>query len=137
MLNVHLVKVIYTHKIDPISRIFVKSFQGWGLIWSQTHATILSTVTICTKVPFLEQGTQEDDNTKRNQTLAMIHEQYPREAWTHVYTDGSATNVIQDGGAGIAIQHPNGFTETASAATGTQCSNCRAESEGLMNAVKM
>ena len=97
----------------------------------------LSTVTICTKVPFLEQGTQEDNNTKRNQTIAMIHEQYPQEAWTHVYTDGSATNAIQDGGAGIAIQHPNGFTETASAATGTQCSNYRAESEALMNAVKM
>ena len=29
----------------------------------------------------------------------MIHCQYSQEAWTHVYTDGSATNAIQDGGA--------------------------------------
>lgn len=34
----------------------------------------LSAVIICTRVPYLEQET-EDDNTKRNQTLAMICEQ--------------------------------------------------------------
>ena len=48
-----------------------------------------------TKVPHLDQGT-DDDNTKQTQTLAMICEQYLPEAWTNVYTDGSATNVIQD-----------------------------------------
>jgi len=50
----------------------------------------ISRVTICTKVPHLEQGTTDDD-TKQTQTLAMICEQYPPEAWTNVYTDGSAT----------------------------------------------
>ena len=34
----------------------------------------IPTVTICTKVPHLEQGT-DDDNTKQTQTLAMICEQ--------------------------------------------------------------
>ena len=66
----------------------------------------LSAVAICTKVPHLEQGTN-DDNTKRTQTLAVICEQYPPEAWTHVYTGGSATTVIQNGGVGIAIYLPN------------------------------
>ena len=36
----------------------------------------ISTVTICTKIPYLEQGT-DDDNTKQTQTLAMTCEQYP------------------------------------------------------------
>jgi len=67
----------------------------------------------------------------------MIYEQYPSEAWTHVYTDGSATNAIRDGGAGIVIKHPNGATETASAATGTHCSNYKAESEALIQATAM
>ena len=48
----------------------------------------ISTVTICTKVPHLEQETDVA------QTLAMLCEQYPSEAWTNVYTDGSATTVI-------------------------------------------
>jgi len=55
----------------------------------------LSSVTTCTKVPHLEQGT-DDVNTKRAQTLAMICEQYPLEAWTYVYTDGSSTIAIQN-----------------------------------------
>ena len=54
----------------------------------------ISTVTICTKVPHLEQET-DDENTKQTQTIAMLCEQYPPEACTNVYTDGFATNVIQ------------------------------------------
>ena len=56
-------------------------------------------------------------STKRIHTLAMIFEQYPPEAWTHVYNDGSATNVIQNGGAGIAIYFPNDSKETTPSAT--------------------
>jgi len=52
-------------------------------------------VAICMKVPQLEQGT-DDDNNKQTQPQAMICEQFPAEAWTNVYTDSSATNVIQD-----------------------------------------
>jgi len=77
---------------------------------------VLSTATICTKEPHLEQGT-DDDNTKQTQTLTMICEQYPPDAWTNGYTDGSAPNVIQDRGAGIAIYLPSGNTETSSAGT--------------------
>ena len=75
------------------------------------------TVTICKKVPHLEHGT-DDDNTKRTQILAMICEQYPPEAWTNVYTDGSATN---------AIYVPSGRTEAANAVTRRHYSNYKAE----------
>ena len=77
---------------------------------------VLSTVTICMKVPHLEQGTY-DNITKQTQTLAMICEQYPLEAWTNVYvyiyTDGSPNNAIQDSGAGIAIYLPSVSTVAA------------------------
>ena len=33
----------------------------------------------------------------------MMCEQYPTEAWAHVYTDGSETNVIQNGGTGLSF----------------------------------
>jgi len=64
----------------------------------------------------------------------MICEQYPPEAWTNVYTDGSATNAIQDSRAGIAIYLSSGSTEAASAATRRHYSKYKAESEVLMMA---
>ena len=33
--------------------------------------------------------------------MALIAESFPEESWTHVYTDGSAANVVTDVGAGI------------------------------------
>ena len=50
--------------------------------------------------------------------LVNIAENSPPETWTHVYTDGSATKAITDGGAGIIIQYPSGATQSASSATG-------------------
>ena len=46
----------------------------------------IPTVTICTKVPHLEQGTN-DEHTKQTETLAMICEQYLPKAWINVYTN--------------------------------------------------
>ena len=88
------------------------------------------------QAPHIEQGT-DDDNTKRTQTLAMICEQYPQEAWTRVYTHGSATNVFQNGGAGIDIYFPNGSKKTASAATRRHYSNCKTASEALIIAISI
>ncbi|XP_060571271.1 ribonuclease H-like [Ruditapes philippinarum] len=46
---------------------------------------------------------------------SMIADEYPQESWTHIYTDGSATAAIKDGGAGIYIQHTNSRSDTISA----------------------
>ena len=69
----------------------------------------------------------------------MICEQYPPEAWTSVYTDGSATNVIQDSGAGtgIVIYLPSGSTEVASTATQRHRSNYKTYSEALIMAISL
>ena len=83
---------------------------------------------------------EDDDNFKQTQTLAMICEQYPPKAWTNVYTDGSATNAIQDNGAGIAciaIYFPSGRTEAARAATWRHYSNYKADSVALMMAISL
>ena len=45
----------------------------------------------------------------------------------HGYTDGSATDAVQDGGAGSLIYLPNGQTLEAASATGKYCTNYAAE----------
>ena len=64
----------------------------------------------------------------------MIAERYPQEAWIHVFTDGSATNAVTNGGAGILVHFPGGQKVSASMAVGRHCSNYRAETEALIQA---
>ena len=84
-----------------------------------------------TTIPQLDQGKELDASIRRSLALVTIAENYPPETWTHVYTDGSATKAITDGGAGIIIQYPSGATQTA---TGKHCTNYRAETEALKQA---
>ena len=56
---------------------------------------------------------------------------FTQATWIHVYTDGSATDAVQDGGAGSLIYLPNGKTLEAASATGTYCPNYDAEVKTL------
>ena len=80
-------------------------------------------VEVYTTVPFLIPGEQAD-TVKRALTLAMIAERYPQEAWTHVYTDCSATNAVADGSAGISytrmMRPQNAVSPQASTAPTTE-----------------
>ena len=49
----------------------------------------------------------------------------------HVYTDGSATDAVQDGSAGSLIYLPNGEILEAASATGKYCTNYDAEVKAL------
>ena len=49
----------------------------------------------------------------------------------HVYTDGSATDAVQDGGAGSFISLPNGQALEAAPATGNYCTNYDAEVKAI------
>ena len=69
--------------------------------------------------------------------MAMLDESYPQEAWTHIYTDGSAKDAIKDGGAGVHIRYPTGDIEENKAPTGTNCSTYKAEVEALKLAIDM
>ncbi|KAK7101835.1 hypothetical protein V1264_020159 [Littorina saxatilis] len=94
-------------------------------------------IQICTSVPHVTSGEDQNDTARQALTLALIDEQYPKEAWIHVYTDGSATNAVLNGGAGILIQFPGGHTATSSVATGKHCTNYKAEAEALMQAASL
>ncbi|KAK7101723.1 hypothetical protein V1264_020060 [Littorina saxatilis] len=64
----------------------------------------------------------------------MLDERYPQEAWMRVFTDGSATDAVKRGGAGVYIQHPSGEWQAEAIPTGLHCTNYRAEVEALIHA---
>ena len=57
-------------------------------------------------------------------------------SWIHVLTDGSASNAVTDGGAGIYARFPDQPTEAVCLATGKYCSNYKAEVEALSKAAE-
>ena len=89
-------------------------------------------ITIHTTVPYLSTKDEHSDVSKKALTLAMLHERYPQEAWTRAFTDGSATNAVMRGGAGVYIQFPDGQRRAKAIPTGLHCTNYRAEVEALI-----
>ncbi|KAH3791173.1 hypothetical protein DPMN_144653 [Dreissena polymorpha] len=73
-------------------------------------ANNLSKVQIRLTVPLLDSEAQ-NEILKRSHTLATINEDFPSDLWTHVYTDGSASRAVEDGGAGIRMRYPSGRNE--------------------------
>ena len=94
----------------------------------------LGKVTICTTVPHLTTKDEHSDTVKKALTLAMLDERYPQESWIRVFTDGSATDAIKNGGAGVYVQCPSGQWDATSFPTGLHCTNYRAEEEALTQA---
>ena len=84
-------------------------------------------LTIRTTIPTVKR----EDTPKKLLTLSHIDDFYPQATWIHIYTDGSATNVVQDNGAGSSIYLPNGQTLEAALATGKYCTNYDAEVKAL------
>ena len=78
-------------------------------------------LTIRTPIPTVTRD--QEDTSKKLLTLSHIGDFYPQATWIHVYTDGSATDAVQDGGAGSMIYLPNGKTLEAASATGKYCTN--------------
>ena len=104
---------------------------------SEPWVTDITDIKVHTTVPSLSDGDTQDDKVKQSLTLAMIAERYPQEAWIHVFTDGSATNAVTNGGAGILVHFPGGQKGSASVAVGRHCSNYRAETEALIHAASI
>ena len=73
----------------------------------------------------------QDDTSKKLLTLSHIDDFYPQDTWIRIYTDGSATDVIQDGGAGSIIYLPNGDTIESETATGKHCTTYATEVKAL------
>ncbi|XP_048778819.2 uncharacterized protein LOC125682098 [Ostrea edulis] len=94
----------------------------------------LRNVSIQTSVPNITSKDEQSDIVKNTHTMTMLEEQYPSEFWIRVFTDGSATNAIKNGGAGIYIQYPNGERQSEAIPTGLHCSNYKAEEKAISHA---
>ena len=104
---------------------------------SEPWVTDIADIKVRTAVPSLSEGDTQDDTVKQSLTLAMIAERYPQEAWIHVFTDGSATNAVTNGGVGILVHFPGGQKVSASMAVVKHCSNYRSETEVLIQAASI
>ena len=73
----------------------------------------------------------QNDLQKRTAALSLIDEEFPRDLWIRVYTDGSAERAIQNGGAGVLIEYPDHTSETISIPTGKFCNNFDSEVKAI------
>ena len=132
----------FVHESKRLSRQYQDQLPSDVLPLNETHSpepwvANQSNIKVYTTVPCLIPGEEQDDCVKKALTLAMIADRYPEEAWTHVYTDGSATNAVANGGAGIHVTFSDGETLDCSTPTGKHCTNYRAKAEALMQAASI
>ena len=88
-------------------------------------------------VPQLHSKDEVSSVIQKSLTLTMMEDKYPQEAWTQVFTDGSATNATKNGGAGVFVRLPDGNILSEAIPTGINCTNYRAEVEALVLAAGM
>jgi hypothetical protein len=84
-----------------------------------------------TTVPGVISKGSQPAEVQKALTLETIDTQYPRNTWTHVYTDGSSQNAVRNGGSGIFVKHPDGDSHSISVPAAILCSNYRAELQTL------
>ncbi|GFR91482.1 hypothetical protein ElyMa_004329300 [Elysia marginata] len=92
-------------------------------------------VSISYTIPGIERKNEEDTNNLRVKTLEHIDNTYPHDTCTHIYTDGSSDN-MKAGGAGIHIWHSDCSKEDIAKATGSICSNFKAEVIAIKTALE-
>ena len=102
------------------------TIKNWELT-AQTYTTEL-------EVPGLSSRQDQTQPLERAATLEMLDDKYPPAVWTHIYTDGSAENAIKNGGSGVYARTPDGQTQSFSNASGSKCSNFKAEVLALQTA---
>ena len=75
-----------------------------------------------------------DISTKAKST---IEKNDPKQEWVRLYTDGSATDAIKNGGGGVFSEWLDGSTTSDAFPTGATCSNFKAEAEALIVALNL
>ena len=131
----------FVHKAKTISRAYL------GHLPTQTSPPLLNKsnpwkddrsdkVTICTRIPKISSEDPQADFIKRNIAEEHCDERYPKDSWIRAYSDGSATDAVKDGGAGVYIKYHDGNTISKATPTGVHCSNYRAEVQALKLAVE-
>ena len=97
--------------------------------WSESTSPIIR----CTILGVGQKDSQSGPERK-SLTQEYLETNYPKESWTHGYTDGSAENAVRNGGAGVCIQYTGGKEDKISLATGLYSTNYKAEAEALKTA---
>ena len=92
-----------------------------------------SPVIRCT-IPGVGQKDSQSGPERKSLTQEYLETNYPKESWTHGYTDGSAENAVRNGGAGVYIKYAGGKEDKISLATGLYSTNYKAEAEALKTA---
>ncbi|GFS14237.1 hypothetical protein ElyMa_003157700 [Elysia marginata] len=72
-------------------------------------------------------------------TNKHLDKKYPIKEWIRIYTNGSATDAVRNGGGGVYATLPDGTTCTLemSFACGRRCTNYKAEAEAIKEALNM
>ena len=94
--------------------------------WSERTSPIIR----CT-IPGVGQKDSQNGPERQSLTHEYLETNYPKESWTLRYTDGSAENAVQNGGAGVYIQYAGGKEDKISLAAGLYSTNYKAEAEAL------
>ena len=124
-----IIRESFIHKNNNLKKTYtnnsIKTVQCTYSIPPMSSEHTSRSFTIRTTIPTVT--IDQEDTSKKLLTLSHIDDFYWQATWIHVYTDGSATDAVQDGGAGGLIYLPNGQTLEAASATGKYSTNYDAE----------
>ncbi|GFS25217.1 reverse transcriptase [Elysia marginata] len=70
-------------------------------------------------------------------TNKHLDKKYPIKEWIRIYTDGSATDAVRNGGGGVYATLPDGTSLERSFACGRRCTNYKAETGAIKEALDM
>ena len=121
----------FIHKTNTLSELYESSSNTVQSTYSSPPPCQNTTRSIDIRVTVPAVTRDQDDTSKKLLTLSYIDDLYPQDTWIRIYTDGSATDAIQDGGAGSIIYLPDGDTIESATATGKHCTNYTAEVKAL------
>ena len=96
----------FIHKANTLSKIYESSSNTVQSTYCSPPPCQNTTQSIDIKVTIPAVTRDQDDTSKKLLTLSYIDDLYPQDTWIRIYTDGSATDAIQDGGAGSIIYLP-------------------------------
>ena len=121
----------FIHKTNKLSKIYESNSNTVPSTYSSPPPCQNTTRSIDIKVTGPSVTRDQDNISKKLLTLSYIDDFYPQDTWIRIYTDGSATDAIQDGGAGSIIYLPNGDTIESATATGKHYTNYEVEVKAL------
>ena len=91
---------------------------------------------IRTNIPGINVKNDQSNIELKTLTMEEMDKRYLATTLTHIYTDGSAENVIRNGGCGVFIKRLGLPSVSLSKPGGSLCSNYKAELLALYNATE-